>query len=102
MSSERSAGSGDSQSETLDDDSDGDSAVRLEAADFDVPVGWFYLGERHDVPKGACYVGRYKNRYAWVDAHGIDGLAQFTLAVLTITKSSAGEGRRSAGLMVTP
>lgn len=88
----------DSESENGDDESDS----KLRAEEFDIPMGWFHIGQRRDVPKDACYVGRYGKRYAWVDCHGVDGLAQFTLAVLTITKASPGEGSSGAGLMVTP
>ncbi len=79
-----------------------ESGPRLKAEDFDIPIGWFHVGQKCDVPKHACYVGRYRDRYAWVDSNGIDGLAQFTLGVLTITKSSPDEGSGRTGLMVTP
>jgi hypothetical protein len=75
---------------------------QLEAADFDIPTGWFHIGERKDVPKNACYVGSFKDRYAWVDARGMDGLARFTLAVLTVIKADSGETVGRGGLMVKP
>jgi hypothetical protein len=44
--------------------------------------GWFGTGTKHDVPHDACYVGRYKDRYAWVCAYGLRDLTQFTIAIL--------------------
>ena len=94
--------SGDSDSGNSDSGDQNGSAPKLRAEDFDIPLGWFHIGQKRDVPKDACYVGRYGDRYAWVDAHGVDGLSQFTLAVLAITKSSPDEGSGRTGLMVTP
>ena len=75
---------------------------KLDAADFDIPIGWFQIGGKKDVPPDACYVGRYQDRYAWVTADGVEALAQFTLAVLTITKLEVGESGGRTGLMFTP
>jgi hypothetical protein len=44
--------------------------------------GWFGIGCKRDVPSDACYVGRYKDRYAWVCPPGRGQLADFTLNVL--------------------
>jgi hypothetical protein len=44
--------------------------------------GWFHTGTRHDVPKHASHVGRYKDRYAWVCPQDALALSRFTLAVL--------------------
>ncbi|MGD9648179.1 MAG: hypothetical protein AB7U73_20885 [Pirellulales bacterium] len=74
----------------------------LDAAEFDIPVGWFGLGCKDDVPPDACYVGCYCDRYAWVVAGDVESLAKFTLAVLTITKLEAGETKGRSGLMFTP
>ncbi len=79
-----------------------DALKNLSAADFDIPTGWFMIGRKQDVPKNACYVGRYYDRYAWVTADGVGCLAKFTLAVLTITKIEAGETKGKSGLMFTP
>jgi hypothetical protein len=46
--------------------------------------GWFHVGTRRDVPKGACYVGRSGDCYVWVGPEGMDGLTEFTLTVLKI------------------
>jgi hypothetical protein len=74
----------------------------LDASDFDIPVGWFAIGCKKDVPKNACYVGRFRDRYAWVMPGDIHNLAKFTLAVLTITKLESGEADGKSGLMFTP
>jgi hypothetical protein len=47
--------------------------------------GWFGTGSRHEVPPDACYVGRYKDRYAWVCRDGLRDLTQFTIAVLAFS-----------------
>lgn len=74
----------------------------LDASDFDIPSGWFSIGCKKDVPKDACYVGRFRDRYAWVMPGDVDSLARFTLAVLTITKLESGETNGKSGLMFTP
>lgn len=50
-----------------------------------VPVGWFGVGCKKDVPKDACYVGSYGDRYAWVCPAGLEPLTQFTLKVLKLS-----------------
>ncbi len=32
--------------------------------------GWFHVGRKRDVPKDACYVGRHRDRYVWVEPEG--------------------------------
>ena len=61
------------------------------------PPGWYQLGGKKDVPKDACYVGCWGNRYAWVTSDGVPGLTQFTIAVLTVIKLSPGQGRSGGG-----
>jgi hypothetical protein len=85
-----------------------DSPARRETPDrpgldFEVPVGWFHVGSKRDVPKDACYVGCYGDRYVWVMPEGVLGLNRFTLAVLTIVQLDPDERvpRRGAGLAVT-
>ena len=82
----------------------GDRSVTIEVLLSDVPPpGWFHLGCKKDVPKDACYVGRYGDRYAWVTADGVPGLSRFTVAVLGAVKLDPGPGRpRSRGLVFTP
>ena len=46
--------------------------------------GWFAAGGHKDVPKDACYVGHFGDRYAWVTPGGLDGLTRLTIAVLNI------------------
>jgi hypothetical protein len=65
------------------------------------PPGWFHVGGRQDVPKNACYVGRYGDRYAWVTPDGVPGLARFTVTVLGAIKLEPGRTGRSRGLAFT-
>ncbi len=50
-----------------------------------INAGWFRIGGKWDVPRGACYVGRYKDRYVWVEPDGLEALTDFTLTVLKIS-----------------
>ena len=67
------------------------------------PPGWYRVGGEKDVPKDACYVGRWGRRYAWVTAEGVPQLTRFTITVLTVIKLSPGQGRSGGthGLAVT-
>lgn len=47
--------------------------------------GWFHVGRKRDVPKGACYVGRCGDRFVWVEADGREALTEFTLTVLRLS-----------------
>jgi hypothetical protein len=47
--------------------------------------GWYRVGRKHDVPKHACFVGSYGDVYVWVEPPGRAGLAEFTLAVLSLS-----------------
>jgi hypothetical protein len=47
-----------------------------------IHAGWFGTGSKREVPPDACYVGRYKDRYAWVRRDGLRDLTQFTIAIL--------------------
>jgi len=49
-----------------------------------VRPGWFVVGAKKDVPKHACYVGRYCNTYVWVPPENLELLTRFTLAILDI------------------
>ncbi len=49
-----------------------------------LPMGWYCVGGKGDVPKDACHVGRYGDTYAWVMPEGMDGLTRFTITVLDI------------------
>jgi hypothetical protein len=81
--------------------SGGDRAVPIEVLLSDVPPpGWFHLGCKKDVPKDACYVGRYGDRYAWVTPGGMPALARFTVTVLGAVKLEPGRSGRT-GLAVT-
>ena len=49
-----------------------------------LPQGWYGAGCRKDVPKDACYVGQYGDRYVWVGRGHIDALTRLTIVVLNI------------------
>lgn len=65
------------------------------------PPGWFQLGSCQDVPKNACYVGSYGDRYAWVTPEGIPSLGRFTVTVLSVVKLRPGEPGTRRGLTFT-
>lgn len=83
--------------------SDESRRVPLEVLLTDVPApGWYRVGCKKDVPKGACFVGRWGDRYAWVTADGVPQLARFTATVLTVIKLKPGERQGArGGLAVT-
>lgn len=83
---------------------DSNRRVPIEILLTDVPrPGWFHVGGKKDVPKVACYVGRYGDRYAWVTADGIPALARFTATVQAVVKFSRSgvSGGEKRGLAVT-
>jgi hypothetical protein len=66
------------------------------------PPGWYHIGCRKDVPKDACYVGRWRGRYAWVTPDGMPQLARFTATTLLVIQLKPGErGGGKSGLAVT-
>ena len=81
---------------------DGGRHVPIEILLRDVPPpGWYHLGCKRDVPKDACYVGRHGDRFAWVNADGLPGLARFTVTVLAVVKYQPGGDAKTRGLAVT-
>jgi hypothetical protein len=58
------------------------------------PPGWFHVGGKKDVPKDACYVGRYKYCYVWVTSDGMLDLSRFTVAVLAAVRLEPARGAR--------
>lgn len=84
-------------------DGGGGRQVPLDVLISDVPPpGWYYVGPRKEVPKDACYVGRWGDRYAWVTADGVPALSRFTVTVLSVIKLKPGEGGGGrSGLAVT-
>lgn len=46
--------------------------------------GWYGVGCRRDVPRSACYVGRYGDTYVWVEPENQEMLTRMTLAILDI------------------
>lgn len=64
---------------------------------------WLNCGQKKDVPRCACYVGRYRDclgeRYVWVTPEGLKTLREFTLVILTlapIEKQDVVSGRGAA------
>jgi hypothetical protein len=47
-----------------------------------ISSGWFSVGSKKEIPRDACYVGRFRDRYAWVSADGTKELADFTLKIM--------------------
>jgi hypothetical protein len=77
----------------------GSQLLQVQVRDkIEVPVGWFGVGCKADVPKGACFVGHHGDRYVWVMPNHVDDLSQFTLIVLGITKHGI-SGQPSRGLV---
>ncbi|HTU27413.1 MAG TPA: hypothetical protein VMF30_18530 [Pirellulales bacterium] len=50
-----------------------------------IQPGWFCVGRKRDVPKDACYSGRYDECYVWVEPAGCEALTRFTLTVLKLS-----------------
>lgn len=50
-----------------------------------IQAGWFHVGCKRDVPKGACYVGRCGDCFVWIDADGREALTEFTITVLKLS-----------------
>jgi hypothetical protein len=53
--------------------------------DCQLPIGWFQIGCRRDVPNTACYVGHCGESYVWVGPEGIEGLSRFTLTIMQLS-----------------
>jgi hypothetical protein len=49
-----------------------------------IPMGWYCVGRKHDVPKDACYVAHYGDVYVWVMPQGLEGLTLFTMTVIDL------------------
>ena len=64
----------------------------------DVPVGWFSVGHKCDVPKEACFVGHYCDNYVWVMPEHFSDMSHFTLIVLGITKHGVASNQPTRGL----
>lgn len=50
-----------------------------------IESGWFCVGKKCDVPRNACYVGRYHDQWVWVSEEGRASLTEFTLLVMRIS-----------------
>jgi hypothetical protein len=49
-----------------------------------IPLGWYCVGRKHDVPREACYVAHYGDVYVWVMPRGLEGLTRFTMTVIDL------------------
>jgi hypothetical protein len=49
-----------------------------------IPMGWYDVGRKQDVPKDACYVAHYNDVYVWVAPQGLEGLSRFTMTVIDL------------------
>ncbi len=49
-----------------------------------LPRDWFCSGCYKDVPKDACCVGSYRERYVWVMPWGMEGLSRFTMTTMQL------------------
>jgi hypothetical protein len=47
--------------------------------------GWFHVGRKRDVPKGASFVGHSGDCYVWVCPDGREALTEFTLTVMKLS-----------------
>jgi uncharacterized membrane protein YgcG len=55
--------------------------IHVPYADF-IRTGWYWTGKKSEIPKGACYVGHHCKTYVWVMPDQLQGLNDFTLAIL--------------------
>lgn len=98
---EREPGEGGGTARTADDrdPDDDDPATRADLASMDVaiegeiPIGWYEIGTKKDVPTDACHVGRYGDCYVWVMPEWLGGLPQFSLLILSIVELDTMEGQ---------
>ncbi len=49
-----------------------------------IPTDWYGVGCKAEVPKEACFVSCYQNKYVWVLPQGMEGLSRFTLTVMQL------------------
>jgi hypothetical protein len=56
----------------------------MDRAECLIPMGWYCVGRKHDVPKDAYYVAHYGDVYVWVTPHGLEGLTRFTMTVIDL------------------
>ena len=81
--------------------SEAELAAVLAELEANVPTGWYCVGRKQDVPKNACFVGHYCDRYVWVMPAGVEGLSEFTLIVLALTELTPRQQTQSRGLVFT-
>jgi hypothetical protein len=52
-----------------------------------VPMGWFGVGKKHDVPKNACFVAKDGHTYVWVMPEHRADLSKFVLIVMDLSNA---------------
>ncbi|MFM9962731.1 MAG: hypothetical protein ACKV2Q_16090 [Planctomycetaceae bacterium] len=88
-------GAGNAQCDQCQDRLKGFFVGATESYECMLPMGWYCVGGKNDVPKDACHVGRYGDTYAWVMPDGVDGLTRFTITVLDIATGETHAPQRS-------
>jgi hypothetical protein len=51
-----------------------------------LPRGWLHVGALSDVPLQACYKAHHGTTWVWVTREGLQGLADFSLVIQSITR----------------
>jgi hypothetical protein len=74
-------GSDDGSAEGLAELLNLETDAQLEQA---LPRDWFCSGCYKDVPKEACCIGSYRERYVWVMPWGMEGLSRFTMTTMQL------------------
>jgi hypothetical protein len=52
-----------------------------------VPMGWFGVGKKHDVPKNACFIGKDGHTYVWVMPEHRADLSKFLLIIMDLSNA---------------
>jgi hypothetical protein len=64
-----------------------------------IPLGWYRVGCKRDVPADACYVAHRGDLYVWVGPEGVEGLTRFTMTIIDL---ATGPPWRSSGSSTIP
>jgi hypothetical protein len=75
--------------ETTDCDECGKQIERFYLGEMDrmeclIPMGWYCVGRRRDVPRDALYVAHHGDVYTWVMPEGLEGFTRFTMTVIDL------------------
>jgi hypothetical protein len=54
--------------------------------------GWLKIGHKADVPREACFAGRFNDVSVWVMPDGVAGLSELSLSILDIATSDDATG----------